>query len=156
LYILFDDIRFTHQTLPVASACSGPDCLSLFFAGGVGEIFPDPQLITQPSGANMLIIQGESGVQGDYWDFSSTEAPLTTDHCQTWGEEYGAIMICIKPSSLNEANLIAGTLHALHFSNFRYGGLPFRIICELPMFFEYNMKSIGSGFDFLFLFASLC
>jgi hypothetical protein len=59
-------------------------------------MLPTPTLITTSPEADTLILRQEQGLQFDYWNVSGSEAPLTTDHCHTWGTAYGAFMICIQ------------------------------------------------------------
>ena len=93
---------------PVAKACYGSDCVSYFYSGGVASISPYIYLVPQSPDADTFIIQGEVGLQGDYWNISQAEQPFTSDHCQIWGDSDIAFSVCIKQSSLDQNNLIAG------------------------------------------------
>jgi hypothetical protein len=103
---IFADGAVTYQSDPVSVACSSSDCLSLLFVGGLGFVQPDPNLLTQSPNANVIIIHGEQGFQGDYWSVNPAEEPFD-NHCQTWGVANVAFMVCIKVSSLDPKNLIA-------------------------------------------------
>ena len=110
VFILFYDFLRVFPTDPVASACSNGDCVSYFISGGWDSVAPYLPLITSSPKADVFIVESEPGLQGDYWNVSLAEDPVTPDHCQTWGVESAAIMICVKTSSLDENNLIAGTV----------------------------------------------
>ena len=98
----------------VAKACSSSDCVSYFYAGGVATISPYIFLVPQSPEANIFIVQGEVGLQGDYWSIDQGEQPFTSDHCHIWGDSGHAFSICIKTSSLNQDYLIAGAIPWFH------------------------------------------
>jgi hypothetical protein len=62
---IFGDSAITYPSDPVSIACSRSDCLSLLFVGGLGFVQPDPNLLTQSPEADVFIIHGEQGFQGD-------------------------------------------------------------------------------------------
>jgi hypothetical protein len=97
---------------PFSNICSGSSCSSYFFVGGLDVIFPSPFLIAQPQGVDTVGVPGEQSLQGDYWSVSPSEAPMTTQDCQTWGSNaQEAFMLRIKSSSVYETSLIAGEIY---------------------------------------------
>lgn len=108
---LFQDHYFTTiPVTPAVSACFGTDCKTHFYTGGLKAIRPDPILLTQSPQADIIIVVAEAGVQADFWDVSSSEAPITPENCQKWGSQHGALMVCLKSSSLDPSNILAGII----------------------------------------------
>lgn len=104
---LFDDKNISYAVEPVTSACSPKaDCSSLFIAGGLNRVSPDPYLFP----GDAVIVSAEQGIQCEYWNVSRDEAPMTADQCQIWPTVDGAsaFRICIKMSNVDQNVLIAG------------------------------------------------
>jgi hypothetical protein len=106
------------------------------------SISPYPYFIEQSPEAGVVSVQGELGLQGDYWNVSATEEPMTTDHCQTWGTvaQDAAFMVCIKASSLNQTYLFA-SIPPDNYLIPSYGSLP---QYERTMFERYHLATINS------------
>jgi len=103
---LFSDKRISYASAPVTPACSNnADCESFFFAGGLSRVSPNPYL--RPG--DEVIVHQEQGIQCEYWNVSSDEAPIRTKQCHIWGTVDGAsaFRICIMNSSLNSNVLVA-------------------------------------------------
>ena len=106
---LFSNSLRTYGVNPSSNVCSGSSCSSYFFVGGLDVIFPSPFLLARPQGVDTVGVRGEQSLQGEYWNVSPSEAPMTTQDCQTWGSNaQEAFMLCIKSSSVYETSLIAG------------------------------------------------
>lgn len=111
---LFTNADTSYDINPVANGCSGIGCQGVFLVAGVAGISPSPALRTQSPEADTIIVQGEQGLQADFWNVSPAEDPLTSQDCQTWGDIEYAFMICSKSSSLDPNNLIAGINTSWH------------------------------------------
>ena len=105
--ILFHDTRSSHFTSSVTDGGSGSGGISYFYTGGMRAISPSPDTMTQFPEADTFIVQGEQGLQVDYWNVSAGDV-LTSADCRTWATEYLGFIICISTSKLNQNNLIAG------------------------------------------------
>ena len=71
-------------------------------------ISPNP-LARQPSEeADIFMVNGAPGLQGDFWNVSSAEVGLSATDCMTWGNTFAAIMICVKASTVHPNAFIAG------------------------------------------------
>lgn len=114
VWILFYNFLEGMEVVSSATkACSGPDCSSYFFTGSLNMVAPYSTQPTSLLDASAYVVKGAPGLQGDYWNVSANEAPVTSDDCQTWGYSFAAIMICIKSSSLGNNALIAGTIPSI-------------------------------------------
>jgi len=111
---LFIDAKQSFAVEPVTSECSASaNCQAYYYPGQLDYVTPSPFSLNNSQQAPYFQVQGGQGLQVDYWDVSTEEAPVTPDDCQVWaspieGYSFG-FAICIKTSSINPNNLIAGT-----------------------------------------------
>jgi len=109
------------SSTPVNSACTAKlNCVSYFFSGGIQKVGPNPIFFnTLDPEADAIILEGETGLQIDYWDVSEEEESLAgSSDCLTWilPDQEAGIQICLQ-STLNSDYMVAGGLFSIEASN---------------------------------------
>ena len=95
----------THVIRIPPLSCSGDDCFSYFFPGGLDSIFPRPGSYQQFPAATAYVVNDAPGYQIEFYPISSSDPQLITGDCQVFGTPFSALQICIKKV---DSNLIAG------------------------------------------------
>jgi hypothetical protein len=86
--------------------CSGQDCSSHFFPGGMRLVYPLPSLFTNYSNVDTGIVHQSQGIQIDLWDVGPSDT--FSGYCKTWGNDYLAMQLCVANSATIPDALIAG------------------------------------------------
>jgi hypothetical protein len=85
--------------------------LSYFFPGTALEVQPGPdQFLGQMSqGDAVMIVENNTGMEATFWELYSGEDDFNLDtDCIALGGSIASVGICIRTSSINNQNLIAG------------------------------------------------
>lgn len=114
---------------PVSAACSGADCISYLYTGGIASTSPYIFLVSQSPDADVFLIQGEVGLQGDYWNINPAEQPFAADHCQIWGDPQIAFSVCLQTSSLDSNSLIGGFNLYVCADQKLWDSVPINLVC---------------------------
>lgn len=111
---IFTDGRTVFPIPP--HSCSGTDCFSYFFPGGIGAVSPYPSVALEDTtypDASGFVLHDTAGFQIEFYPLSSNDSLSLTD-CQIYGWSGAAIQICIKQDG---GDLIAGTILICRISN---------------------------------------
>jgi len=81
-------------------SCSGDDCSSYFYPGGITRVFPSPPTITGYNDANRFVVYDTPGYQVDFYSPTSTVVWSASD-CKAYGVQSptdlaSALGICLK------------------------------------------------------------
>jgi hypothetical protein len=73
-------------------------------------MFPNPQSMQNLRfNPDTVIVEGEQGLQVDYWNVAPEDANITSQNCHTWGAAYNSSVLSICLNSPDSTNFVAGT-----------------------------------------------
>lgn len=105
---LFTDEILGFRLSDIDAECLDPSCLSYYYPGGIRRIRPLPIILKNITG-DVVSVNGNVGVQVDFWDFDEVDAGFNLEDCTTLGGDEFALLLCVRNSQSNSSNLVAGS-----------------------------------------------
>ena len=107
---MFSNANVYVGVISAVEGVSSTKVTSFFFTRGTSNILPRPNTLAGQAEADIVIVHGEQGIQGDYWSVGSSDVKWEAKDCGIWAGA-AAFRICIKESPDYNDTLVAGTVH---------------------------------------------